>query len=172
MGRRRCIPVSELARKLAEALCADLPMCARYNYNGDYVGEEPDVAAIAALLDRAGLAEELERLQVEAQDNLESTIPTGGDYVCGECCTQHHDRCEGTAQERCDCFTCLRQRADCYRAALELPLLFHGGGPWDDAKRLRWVELTGNREATTKVLCDAIREALRDERFCDEDIEG
>lgn len=42
-------------------------------------------------------------------------------------------------------------------AALELPLLFHAGGPWSDEKTTRWEEITGKDEATTKVMCDHIR---------------
>jgi hypothetical protein len=45
--------------------------------------------------------------------------------------------------------------------ALELVLMFHGAGPWDPDKSLRWQELSGSPEATTKVLCDAVRQALR-----------
>lgn len=45
-------------------------------------------------------------------------------------------------------------------AALELPLLFHAGGPWDEAKRARWTALTGEDDATTRVMGDAIRTVL------------
>lgn len=45
-------------------------------------------------------------------------------------------------------------------AALECVLLFHGGGEWDLDKRLAWWNRTGQREATTKVLCDYVRLAL------------
>lgn len=44
--------------------------------------------------------------------------------------------------------------------ALRLPLLFHGAGPWDDAKRLAWLRITGTEEATTKVMCDHLRMVL------------
>ena len=37
-------------------------------------------------------------------------------------------------------------------------LLFHRGGPWTDEDRATWRELTGEDEATTKVLCDLARE--------------
>jgi hypothetical protein len=37
-------------------------------------------------------------------------------------------------------------------------LLFHSGTPWTDEKRQLWAALTGRREATTKVLCDVVRE--------------
>lgn len=59
------------------------------------------------------------------------------------------------------------------RLALELVLLFHGNGPWDDYKRQAWsnglTELLGvafsredypTNEATTKNLCNAVRKAL------------
>jgi len=36
-------------------------------------------------------------------------------------------------------------------------LLFHGGGPWFARDRELWSALTGEREATTKVLCDLAR---------------
>ena len=45
-------------------------------------------------------------------------------------------------------------------AALELPLMFHAGGPWDDAKRARWKEITGTEEVTTRVMCNMVRSAL------------
>lgn len=44
--------------------------------------------------------------------------------------------------------------------ALEAVLLFHAGGPWSHEKSLRWAELTGSAEATTRTLCDAVRAAL------------
>lgn len=37
-------------------------------------------------------------------------------------------------------------------------LLFHSAEAWDEDRRRRWEELTGHREATTKVLCDLARE--------------
>jgi hypothetical protein len=36
-------------------------------------------------------------------------------------------------------------------------LLFHRGGPWSEADRATWRKLTGEDEATTKVLCDLAR---------------
>lgn len=39
-------------------------------------------------------------------------------------------------------------------------LLFHSASPWDDTKRLRWLELTGSTEATTRALCDFLRSIL------------
>ena len=44
--------------------------------------------------------------------------------------------------------------------ALRAVLLFHGGGPWDAAKAAAWERLTGEREATTRTLCDFVRAAL------------
>ncbi len=50
------------------------------------------------------------------------------------------------------------------RSALELPLMFHAGGAWTADMRRRWKEITGDiaggQEATTKIMCDAIRAAL------------
>lgn len=47
------------------------------------------------------------------------------------------------------------------RDALKLPLLFHAGGPWDDERRKEWLRVTGTREASTKVLCDHLRAAIK-----------
>jgi hypothetical protein len=44
--------------------------------------------------------------------------------------------------------------------ALSALLLFHSGTPWDDQKRALWFNLTGQQDATTKVLCDVARKAL------------
>ncbi len=46
------------------------------------------------------------------------------------------------------------------RSALVATLMFYRAGVWTDADRERWKQLTGGSEATTKVLCDAIRIAL------------
>ena len=39
-------------------------------------------------------------------------------------------------------------------------LLFHRGGRWTGQDRNEWVMLTGEEEATTKVLCDLAREMM------------
>jgi hypothetical protein len=39
-------------------------------------------------------------------------------------------------------------------------LLFHRGGSWTGTDRLEWVMLTGEEDATTKVLCDLARRLL------------
>lgn len=39
-------------------------------------------------------------------------------------------------------------------------LLFHSSSPWTESKREEWVRLTGQDEATTRVLCDTARAAL------------
>ena len=44
--------------------------------------------------------------------------------------------------------------------ALDLVLMFHGAGRWDDSKRLAWKNRTGHDEATTRVLCDHLRAAI------------
>jgi hypothetical protein len=46
--------------------------------------------------------------------------------------------------------------SDAERLARAL-LLFHRGGPWTGMDRNEWVMLTGEEEATTKVLCDLAR---------------
>jgi hypothetical protein len=42
-------------------------------------------------------------------------------------------------------------------------LLFHSGHPWTGSLRNEWVMLTGEEEATTKVLCDLARRLMADE---------
>lgn len=39
-------------------------------------------------------------------------------------------------------------------------ILFHGGGEWSAEKANEWYCLTGTDEATSKVLCDFIRQCL------------
>ena len=46
------------------------------------------------------------------------------------------------------------------RDVAEALILFHSGDPWDETKRLRWLQLTGADEATTKTLCDLARAAI------------
>lgn len=45
--------------------------------------------------------------------------------------------------------------------ALDAALLFHSGSPWDEPKAKRWFALTGRRMATTKALCDFLRECAK-----------
>lgn len=44
--------------------------------------------------------------------------------------------------------------------AMRLPLLFHSVGAWTDECALEWERITGTKEATTKIMCDAIRALL------------
>lgn len=46
------------------------------------------------------------------------------------------------------------------REAVEAVLMFHSAGPWDTQKLNRWDGLTKHAEATTKGLCDYLRECL------------
>ncbi len=46
------------------------------------------------------------------------------------------------------------------REALELALMYHKGGEWDHAAQKKWFRITGNEDATTRVLCDHIRVVL------------
>ncbi len=46
------------------------------------------------------------------------------------------------------------------RDVAEALILFHSGDPWDGTKRLRWLQLTGADEATTKTLYDLARAAI------------
>ena len=39
-------------------------------------------------------------------------------------------------------------------------LLFHRGGRWALEDRMQWLELTGSKDATTKVLCGLARRLL------------
>lgn len=45
--------------------------------------------------------------------------------------------------------------------ACEATLLFHRGGEWTDDDRLNWVSYTGMPFATTRVLCDTVRAAVK-----------
>lgn len=49
---------------------------------------------------------------------------------------------------------------DRMQTALEAVLLFYSPAPWDLCKQNRWFQITGSREATTRVLCDHIRQVL------------
>jgi hypothetical protein len=42
-------------------------------------------------------------------------------------------------------------------------LLFHGAIEWNDEQRELWDALTGQKEATTRVLCDLARKVRADE---------
>lgn len=49
---------------------------------------------------------------------------------------------------------------DLYDAA-RLTLMFHAAGPWNSERAAEWKRVTGHEDATTKILCDFIRAALR-----------
>lgn len=51
------------------------------------------------------------------------------------------------------------QRRGLIKAA-KATLMFHQGGPWSQANREAWLELTGREEASTRSLCDFVREQL------------
>lgn len=44
--------------------------------------------------------------------------------------------------------------------ALKLVLMFHKGGPWTDDDSRKWRVTTGIDEATTRVLCNHLRNVL------------
>lgn len=44
--------------------------------------------------------------------------------------------------------------------ALEAVLLFQRGGAWGAPERMIWERITGERDATTRVLCDHVRKVL------------
>jgi hypothetical protein len=46
------------------------------------------------------------------------------------------------------------------RQAVNVTLLFHSAGEWDQEKRSAWFTVVQRDEATTKVLCDALRSSL------------
>ena len=48
-------------------------------------------------------------------------------------------------------------RADVAERLAQAVLMFHRGGPWTADDRVVWHALTGQDEATTKVLCDLAR---------------
>lgn len=47
-----------------------------------------------------------------------------------------------------------------YREALEAVLLFYSASGWTRESQDKWEQLTGKREANTRVLCDHIRSVL------------
>jgi hypothetical protein len=49
---------------------------------------------------------------------------------------------------------------DKFRPLLEAVLMFHRGGEWTANDTTTWERLTGGNDASTKGLCDAIRDAL------------
>lgn len=67
------------------------------------------------------------------------------------------------AHERADLLTRFVMGLTPQEAALEAVLLFHDASPWDVTKRYAWYALTRSTEATTKVLCDTVRKALKRE---------
>lgn len=44
--------------------------------------------------------------------------------------------------------------------ACKAALMFHDGEAWSISRQREWLELTGKESATTKTLCDFIRECL------------
>jgi len=64
----------------------------------------------------------------------------------------------------------VEKRLDALQAACKMTLLFHSASPWDASKRIQWNKLRRQiikdcdkeifEDATTKVLCDAVRAAL------------
>ena len=61
-----------------------------------------------------------------------------------------------------------KTRTERLEDALAATLLFHSAEPWDRANRLLWFNLTQRPEATTKGLCDFIRETLEGPKGEDE----
>lgn len=87
--------------------------------------------------------------------------------VCPDCGGYESDygacrRCEAVAAFDLAHDQALREerKSKLLRDALELPLLFHSAGPWDEAKRSRWRTITGGDDATTRAMCDHIRKVL------------
>ena len=56
----------------------------------------------------------------------------------------------------------LRARVAKLEAAVKATLLFHHGGEWTPKDQEAWFTLTGDWDASTKVLCNFARAALRD----------
>lgn len=51
----------------------------------------------------------------------------------------------------------LERRVGALEEALEMVILYHSGGWWDENKSRRWERWTGRPEATTRALCDQLR---------------
>ena len=78
-----------------------------------------------------------------------SNLPNGKDAdLCGKCSDSLQAWFANPQQ--------FRQLHD----VAEATLLFHRGGAWEPTDAMKWAELTGAKEATSKTLCDAIRKAL------------
>lgn len=44
--------------------------------------------------------------------------------------------------------------------ALQCVLLFYNGGYWNSQTVEKWTQLTGEKDATTRVICDTVRKCL------------
>ncbi|HXH12320.1 MAG TPA: hypothetical protein VNP04_21450 [Alphaproteobacteria bacterium] len=62
-----------------------------------------------------------------------------------------------TAEER---LAQLRQHVAQLRRACQAVLLFHDGTPWTPQKQAAWEQFTQMPVATTRALCDTVRQAL------------
>ena len=71
----------------------------------------------------------------------------------------HSDLCEACADSLAAWYVNPQQFRQLHDVA-EATLLFHRGGAWEPTDAMKWAELTGAKEATSKTLCDAIRKAL------------
>ena len=54
----------------------------------------------------------------------------------------------------------LRAENERLTAACRMVLLFHNAGYWTKANADEWANVTGETDATTRVLCDTVRRAL------------
>lgn len=73
---------------------------------------------------------------------------------------EQRDEALETAQNNYKLYDAEREQNRLLTAALAAVLLFHSQGEWDQAKRIKWFNLTQSTEATTEVLCDVARAAL------------
>ena len=68
----------------------------------------------------------------------------------------------GSSDDMMNTIAALRARVAKLEAAAKAALLFHRGGEWTTEDQEAWFALTGELDATTKVLCDSARAALKD----------
>lgn len=65
--------------------------------------------------------------------------------------------CEGCQNERSDA----ADEIERLRKLAKLPLLFYRAGYWTSREAVEWESITGEHEATTRIMCDTIRNGLK-----------
>lgn len=69
---------------------------------------------------------------------------------------------EGFDPQDCSLYSEAADRLDELEEAVQVVLLFHGGGAWTEADHAVWRERTGEDMASTRTLCDYLRRVLGD----------